>query len=498
MLPKHASREQVLHLLDEKGGLREGVAAEVHRETGVPEADVYGVASFYHLLSDPDTEAFVCQGLSCKIAGCDRKLEELTATGVRARAVSCLGRCDVAPAVWHRHGDDGTPVPHFSPSHPDFAIDLAGTDEPGYEALQAAVERGADWVLGELEASGLPGRGGAGFPAHFKWGAVRGQPRRPATWCVNADEAEPGTFKDREVMLRRPHRMLEGMAIAAYCRSGPRDVYIYVRGEFKDCRPRWRRRAGRSQGSTRSSARPRDPHFVEGHGAYICGEETALLEALEGRRGMPRLKPPYPTEVGLCGKPTLMHNVETLACVPAILRARRRVVSGGSAVPSRAPSSTASRVTSPRPGVYELAARGHARRARASRGRLCRHAKAFSPGGASSGFLPDAQRDVPLDFDGLAPRRQHARQRRRGRAQRQRRHGAGRALAAGDVLRGRELRPVRPVSHRLPVIQRQAWTAGSSGPRAAAAWPTSRRSPGRWTRLDLRPGQVAACRCKAR
>jgi NADH:ubiquinone oxidoreductase subunit F (NADH-binding) len=399
MLPKHASREQVLQLLEEKGGLREGVAGEVHRETGVPEADVYGVASFYHLLSDPETEAFVCQGLSCKIAGCDRKLDELQAAGVRARAVSCLGRCDVAPAVWRRHDDAGTPVPHFSPSHPDFAIDLAGADEPGYEALQAAVERGADWVLGELEASGLSGRGGAGFPTHLKWSAVRKQPVTERYVVLNADEGEPGTFKDREVILRRPHLVLEGLAIAAHA-LGAGDVYCYVRGEFGQVRAALEAALAAARGRGDLGPSPRW-HFVDGHGAYICGEETALLEALEGKRGMPRLRPPYPVEVGFRGRPTLVQNVETIACVPAILRRGGAWFKAtGRTQPGTKLYCLSGHVA--RPGVYEAAMGVSMGELLELAGGAVGTVKAFSPGGASSGFLPASRLDVAMDFKALA------------------------------------------------------------------------------------------------
>jgi NADH:ubiquinone oxidoreductase subunit F (NADH-binding) len=217
---------------------------------------------------------------------------------------------------------------------------------------------------------------------------------------VNADEAEPATFKDREVMLRRPHRMLEGMAIAAFCVQAT-VAYIYVRGEFRDCR--------RSLEAAIAAAKPKldaipgglEIRIVEGHGAYICGEETALLEAIEGRRGMPRLKPPYPTEVGLFGKPTLMNNVETLACVPAIL------ARGGEWFKALGRTEAGSKLYCvsghvAKPGVYELPLGVTLDELVTAAGGYLGTPRAFSPGGASSGFLPMDQRELPLDFGSLA------------------------------------------------------------------------------------------------
>ncbi len=398
MLPKGARREEVLHRLEAAGGAAPGVAARVHRETGVPEADVYGVASFYSLLADPRAVR-VCQGLSCRLAGADRLLAELEGSGVACTAASCLGRCDAAPARWDPAGEDASPAPALTPSHPELAIDLAAPDDTGSAALALARRRGADWVCGELEASGLTGRGGAGFPAHVKWNAVRRQAEAERYVVLNADEGEPGTFKDREVLLRRPHRVVEGLAIAAAA-VGAGDVYVYVRGEFGAVRRAFERAldAARERGLLEPGPRW---HVVDGHGAYICGEETALLESLEGKRGMPRMKPPFPVEVGFRGKPTLIQNVETLACLPAILtRGGAWFRAAGRTEPGTKLYCLSGHVA--RPGVYEmpmgvsldelLAAAGGV-----TGGRL----KAFSPGGASSGFLPAERSGLPLDFASL-------------------------------------------------------------------------------------------------
>jgi len=398
MLPKGADREKVLPVLEREGGLRPGIAAKVHRETGVPEAEVYGVASFYHLL-EPDGGVRVCQGLSCQIAGCAGVMAALQAEGRQASYVACLGRCDQAPASWDPGGDPATPESHYAPSSPQFAIDLRGQDATHYRALEITRARGADWVLGEVEASGLQGRGGAGFPTHIKWRGVRAQAETERYVVLNADEGEPGTFKDREVILRRPHLVLEGLAIAAQVLEAG-DIYVYVRGEFGQVRAALERALAEAQARGDLDDRPRW-HFRDGHGAYICGEETALLESLEGKRGMPRLRPPYPVEKGFRDKPTLIQNVETIACVPAILaRGSDWFKRAGRTEPGSKLYCLSGHVT--RPGVYEAPLGASLRELLALAGCSVGTLKAFSPGGASSGFLPAVMIDLPLDFKSLA------------------------------------------------------------------------------------------------
>ena len=397
MEKKGAQRARVLELLEHKGGLRPGVAAEISAETGVPEADVYGVATFYSLVARPGDKFRVCQGLSCKLADCDGKIAELEAAGENVEAVSCLGQCDRAPVAidkdfelvsWGPQGD-------VTPDDPELPMNLGGADDPTWAAMRKAREIGAEAVLEQVKASGLQGRGGAGFPAHFKWGAVRGQEETTRYVVVNADEGEPGTFKDREVMLRRPHLMLEGMAIAAFV-AGAKTAYIYIRGEFVDCK-RSLEKALEEAGNVVGDL---DIQFVAGHGAYICGEETALIEAIEGRRGMPRLKPPYPTEQGLWGKPTLMNNVETLCCVPSIVNR------GGDWFKDQGRTEPGSKLYCisghiQRPGVYELPLGATLDEVVEAAGGYLGEPMAFSPGGASSGFLPMTFRDTPLDFGNL-------------------------------------------------------------------------------------------------
>ncbi len=398
MLPKHGQREQVLERLEEAGGLRPGVAEKVHRETGVPEADVYGVGTFYHLLSNPDAGVRVCQGLSCKLMGCDAALAEFESHGVKAEFVSCLGRCDFAPATWEAGNEPPPPVTGLSPSHPDFAIDLLAADSADYTALAMATEKGPDWVCGELDASGVQGRGGAGFPAAFKWNAIRKQTETERYVVLNADEGEPGTFKDREVILRRPHLVIEGLAIAARVLAA-RDVYLYVRGEFGRVKAALIQALdeARAAGSVDDTVQW---HFVDGHGAYICGEETALLEALEGKRGMPRMKPPFPVEKGFRGKPTLIQNVETIACVPAILqRGGAWFKATGGTAPGSKLYCLSGHVANP--GVYEAPLGVTMRELLELCGGVTGTLKAYSPGGASSGFLPADKIDIAMDFKSL-------------------------------------------------------------------------------------------------
>jgi NADH:ubiquinone oxidoreductase subunit F (NADH-binding) len=398
MEKKGAHREEVLDRLHEKGGLREGVSAEVHEETGVPEADVYGVATFYHLLADPDAGVRVCQGLSCKLADCEGLKGRLDDEGRKSVFTACLGRCDMAPAFWDPDDEPPLAACNLSPSSDDHAIDLASPEHGEYRALEIARERGGEWVVEELKASGVTGRGGAGFPAHIKWAAVRQQAETERYIVLNADEGEPGTFKDREVLLRRPRLVVEGLAIAAHALEA-RDIYCYVRGEFGAVKQSLMAavETARTAGWVDESV---DWHFVDGHGAYICGEETALLEALEGKRGMPRMKPPFPVEVGFRGKPTLIQNVETVACVPAILRRGGEWFARiGRTQPGSKLYCLSGHVE--RPGVYEAPMGVSMAELLEMAGGVVGELKAFSPGGASSGFLPADKVDIAMDFRSL-------------------------------------------------------------------------------------------------
>ena len=286
------------------------------------------------------------------------------------------------------------------PEVDDEALAMNLLAEPDFTAtaFDKAASMGQRAVIDAIDASGLQGRGGAGFAAGFKWKAVEQQSESTRYVVLNADEGEPGTFKDRELLTRRPDLVLEGLAIAAFA-VGARDIYLYLRGEFAGP---WR--AIESALSTYRAAGAFEGlqfHLHAGHGAYICGEETALLEALEGKRGMPRLKPPFPTEKGLWGKPTLMHNVETIACVPAIVRRGPAWFKGlGRTGPGSKLYCISGHVM--RPGVYELPLGVSLDELVAVAGGYVGELKAFSPGGASSGFLPASERHRPLDFKSLA------------------------------------------------------------------------------------------------
>ena len=398
MKKKGADRSQILDRLEHHGGLTPGASREIHKETGIPEADIYGVGSFYSLLARPEPKHRVCQGLSCKMAGSDARIAELESAGTPYEAVSCLGQCDRAPVAIDAQMElvSWGPRGRVSPASADLPINLAGKEDPNWTALAAAKQMGAEAVLHALEASGLQGRGGAGFPAHLKWKSVRSQAETTRYVVVNADEGEPGTFKDREVLLRRPHLMLEGMAIAAWV-ADAQVAYIYVRGEFSA----ERRAIEAALAEAAEHVGDLDIRLVNGHGAYICGEETALIEAIEGKRGMPRLKPPYPTVQGLFGMPTLMNNVETLACVPAILHR------GGAWFKDCGRNEAGSKLYCISghvvfPGVYELPLGVSFNELVQAAGGPVGTLKGFSPGGASSGFLPMSLADTPLDFQSLA------------------------------------------------------------------------------------------------
>jgi NADH:ubiquinone oxidoreductase subunit F (NADH-binding) len=420
--------ERVPEELHGAGGLLEGVSREVSRATGIPEADVYGVGSFFHLLARPDAKIRVCTGLSCAMAGAGEVLAAARQAGLPVEECSCLAGCDQPPAVlrdrrvlpsvtvadvqktggdWKKLVSAAAPgdaawFGAIGPEEDDpehLALNLGGKPDWSGAAFARAAEIGPQPIFDSLEESGLQGRGGAGFPAHIKWRGMDKQAESTRYVVLNADEGEPATFKDREVMLRRPDLVLEGLAIAAQA-VGAKDVYLYLRGEFEIP---W----GIVESAIAQHAAKLFPginfHMHAGHGAYICGEETALLEALEGKRGMPRLKPPFPVEVGLWGKPTLIHNVETIACLPAIL------LHGGKWFRELGRTEAGSKLYCvsghvKRPGTYELPLGVTLDELVEAAGGYAGELKAFSPGGASSGFLPASDRTVPLDFGTLSKR----------------------------------------------------------------------------------------------
>ena len=298
-LPRERTR-----LLDNLGWVRRNVGPVTPElsdaladHMNIRRGEVAEVVSFYSYLRLPADVVRVCTGPVCDCFGGRALLE----TNPDAVEVPCLGHCDLAPVVMR--GDEVIPTVTHVANHGQ-SIDLLAPDE-----LREPVAMEPVRIVEELEASGLVGYGGAGFPAARKWATVRGYPR-PRIVIVNADEGEPGTIKDRFVMELRPNLLAEGIAIAMRFAEAE-EGYVYLREEYATARERVREAL---------AARDLAVTIVTGAGSYVCGEETAMLESMEGRRGMPRLRPPFPAEAGFLGHPTLINNVETLAHVPAILR----------------------------------------------------------------------------------------------------------------------------------------------------------------------------------
>ena len=357
-----------LHALQRAAGwISPGGLDHVCRVLEVPPAEAYGVATFYHLLAGEPPEAemvlHVCDDVACRLAGGPELVDSLTAAGHDARPSPCLGQCERGPAVLiQRIGATDLTVVDANPTTvkeamatggpvAPVAVPQAGSDrlqllarvgvvDPtsldgyrahgGYRALEAALAMGDDRVIAEVTASGLLGRGGAAFPTGVKWRAVADQEGRPHHLVCNADESEPGTFKDRVLMEGDPFAIVEAMTIAGLAVGAERG-WLYVRGEYPVATARLStaidtaRRAGLLGGDAAGSGRTFDIELRNGAGAYICGEETALFNSIEGYRGEPRNKPPFPTTHGLFDEPTVVNNVETLANVPRI------VLNGGGA-----------------------------------------------------------------------------------------------------------------------------------------------------------------------
>jgi NADH-quinone oxidoreductase subunit F len=459
----HALRSRRTELLpalhavqDRVGWISQPALNYISRRLAVPPAEAYGVATFYALFATKPRAplmAHVCDDIACRLAGAETICDDLTRTvGPEGGAdhdgrvgwlrSPCLGLCELAPAtlitaagegprvasaapidaagVVARLDGGGTPrrsVPIPQHGRPSLRllrrvgnVDPTSLDDyrahGGYVALPKAIEMGSDAIIAEVTASKLMGRGGAAFPTGRKWAAVAGQPAQPHYLVCNADESEPGTFKDRVLMEGDPFAVVEAMTIAAVA-TGASQGYIYIRGEYPEAEAAVRgaiagaRAANLLGPDILGSGVGFDIEVRRGAGAYICGEETALFEAIEGKRGEPRNKPPFPVEVGLFGKPTVVNNVETLVNVPLIVEmggeAYARIGTEGSTGPRL--FCLSGHVE--RPGVYEVefgtTLRDMIDLAGGVPGK--RDIRAILLGGAAGVFVGRESLDLPLTFE---------------------------------------------------------------------------------------------------
>jgi len=391
-------------------------------ELGLSQAEAYEVATFYHHFDvvkenqspPPPLTVRVCNSLSCCMAGSEKVLTELkeqTNNNVRITSAPCMGLCDQAPAAAIGKNYAGNvsaqsilqdiKSEQVNPIVPNYQRYEQYKSSGGYSALQAITEQtlSIENTLNTLEESNLQGLGGAGFPTAKKLRIVRSEPS-PRYFCVNADEGEPGTFKDRHYLTTAPHQFLEGMLIAAHIIDAKK-IYIYLRDEYAAIYLILQLEIQQLIEHNIISER-----FIEirrGAGAYICGEESAMIESIEGKRGIPRQRPPYVAQQGLFGRPTLVQNVETLYWIPSILKKgaewfKNQGVNGSSGLRS---FSVSGRVK--KPGII-LAPAGSTVNTliELAGGIVSGHTfKAYLPGGASGGILPASLGHLPLDFGSL-------------------------------------------------------------------------------------------------
>ncbi|WP_190168103.1 NAD(P)H-dependent oxidoreductase subunit E [Streptomyces mirabilis] len=442
-----------LHAVNDRiGWISEGALDYLCRRLTVPPAEAYGVATFYAMFSvkpRPATVLHVCTDLACAAAGAAELCAGVEArlgpgSGVGVERSPCLGLCERAPAALAvRAGDpvrtavsapttvaraaEAASAPDSAPEEPPAAFAVPQAGDPslvllsrvgvvdpaslddyrahgGYAALRRAFALGPAGVIREVTDAGLVGRGGAAFPTGRKWQATASQPDRPHYLVCNADESEPGTFKDRVVMEGDPYALVEAMTIAAYA-VGAHKGYLYLRGEY----PRALRRMEHAIGQARArgllgedvlgQGYAFDIEIRRGAGAYICGEETALFNSIEGYRGEPRSKPPFPVEKGLFGKPTAENNVETLVNVLPILTRGAEAYAAIGTPGSTGPKLYCVSGSVDRPGIYELpfgATLGELLELAGVRERL----RAVLLGGAAGGFVRPDELDIPLTFEG--------------------------------------------------------------------------------------------------
>jgi len=413
-----------LHLIQDRyGHLSAAHLAALAEEMRLALTEVYEVATFYAHFDvvkegetpPPAVTVRVCDSLSCALKGTERLFAELPnklGPGVRVVRAPCMGACDRAPvcAVGHVQvvqADTGKvaaaaarlPHPHVYPTPTPFD---AYCRDGGYALLKSCLAgaRSRDDITKIVSDAGLRGLGGAGFPTGRKWSLVRAEPA-PRLFAVNADEGEPGTFKDRFYLERDPHRFIEGMLIAAWVVEAA-DTYVYIRDEYPEVRLLLAEEIAKAERA--GLAKHSRMHLRRGAGAYICGEESAMIESIEGKRGLPRHRPPYVAQVGLFGRPTLEQNVETLFWVRDIVeRGADWFTSQGRHERKGFRSfSVSGRVKNP--GV-KLAPAGVTVRELIDEfcgGMADGHLfKGYLPGGASGGILPASMADIPLDFGTL-------------------------------------------------------------------------------------------------
>lgn len=414
---------EYLHLIqDNYGHIGARHLAALAYDMRLPMAEVYEVATFYHhfdVVKEGDAAPVeitirVCDSLSCALAGAEPLIAALKTKApgyVRVVHAPCMGRCHCAPAAavgknYVDHAETGMLLKlaknrSIKPETPS-SVSLADyVKAQGYEMI-AALRKGqktAAAVIETLNEAGLRGLGGAGFPSAKKWQFVLAG-TAPRYLCINGDEGEPGTFKDKHYLESHPHQFLEGVLIAAWGVDAA-EAYIYLRDEYPAARELLRREIATLE---REGIAPRGfMHLRRGAGAYICGEESAMIESIEGKRGFPRHRPPYVAQVGLFGRPTLVHNVETVYWMPEILRkgAAWFAEQGKPGHKGLRSYSVSGRVK--RPGVIVAAAGSTANEIIPLCGGMAEghRFKAYLPGGASGGILPASMADLPLDFGQL-------------------------------------------------------------------------------------------------